>query len=1154
MLLPVTPTLSPDGETLVFSWNHDLWSKSTNPEDAADAKRLTFHPARETNPVFSPDGKTLYYNSNREGSTQIWSMRSDGFGPSTQVTKHSSTNSIEDITADGKTLIYRSVREAPGSAPYRLFSQDVAGETPEKMLFDAGAKSGRLSPDGKKILITREGIEPYRKGYKGTQASQIWIYDTEAKSFSQPVQDESGVRHPLWMKDGSGFYFVSAQSGNFNLWKHDLTTASSKQLTEFTEDSVMFPAISADGSKITFRKLFHLYTYDTSSGSVDKMSLQHSLELDEDDDPDWVIKQCSDADFSPSGLEIVFVANGDLYAMDTVLREPKQLTKTAAYEGNTYFGDAGAAIYYISDDGVKTTLKKLTKKNASEFWWDTNDVIESSVITTEETIKSFTISPDGKQIGYSTESGKLYVFDKNTKVSKIMANSWSPPSFDWSPDSKWLAYTIMDNNFNSDIYLAPIDGSEKPTNITKHPDNEFAPSFSPDGKKISFIGKRRGTTYDLYYVDLTPAGGDKSAREKKLEMAKNAMKNDPIYRSAAAKLKKALKQLTPKPATKPKAEPKAKTTPSPKPATKPKADPKKKSDPAPKVEPKAKPTPAPKPTSKPTPEPDPTKPVKPKKADPKADPAKSEQKPAPAPKAKEPAKKKPVTAKKPEKKKEKKYDLEDIQKRIVRLNLKGGAPSVTFWTPDSKSILIQGKAMGNATYAVNLATKKPTKYLDAAGSPIRFDKRGNLYWVSKGAPGVVKGGRAVSYPFSLQTEFDRTAYNRHVFRLIWRTMRDGFYDEKLNGKNWDAILKKYEDAAATAPMTEDFDRIVSLLLGELNASHCGYRSTSSDSWTPSKAWKEEMRHLGVLHDAKPDGWHITKVFENGPAGKVISNLKVGEVITSIDGKPVNDSTVQHSVLWGQLKNEFKLKVKNTDGEERTVMLSPTTFRAARSYNAEVQIDANQKMVEKLSNGKLGYIHISRMMWDEFEQFEQHLYENGAGKDGIVIDVRDNGGGYTTDHLLTALTQPRHAYTIPRNGGKGYPQDRFVYATWNRPITVLCNQNSFSNAEIFSHAIRTLNRGKVVGVATAGGVISAGSRKIMTAGTLRMPFRGWFVIDSGKDMELNGAEPHYTVWNAPGELTLGNDKQLEKAVEVLSKDVKEGKANRQEVPPIYHNRK
>ena len=180
-----------------------------------------------------------------------------------------------------------------------------------------------------------------------------------------------------------------------------------------------------------------------------------------------------------------------------------------------------------------------------------------------------------------------------------------------------------------------------------------------------------------------------------------------------------------------------------------------------------------------------------------------------------------------------------------------------------------------------------------------------------------------------------------------------------------------------------------------------------------------------------------------------------------------------------------------------------------------------------------------MNFPSFYKFEEDLYAAGAGKDGLIIDVRENGGGSTADHLLTALTQPHHAITIPRGGGQGYPQDRRVYATWTKPIVVLCNQNSFSNAEIFAHAIKTLKRGPLVGVPTAGGVISTGATTIMDVGTLRLPNRGWFLPETGEDMELNGAkpEPANIVWPDPADFARGVDAQLARAVNVLETDVK-----------------
>ncbi len=127
--------------------------------------------------------------------------------------------------------------------------------------------------------------------------------------------------------------------------------------------------------------------------------------------------------------------------------------------------------------------------------------------------------------------------------------------------------------------------------------------------------------------------------------------------------------------------------------------------------------------------------------------------------------------------------------------------------------------------------------------------------------------------------------------------------------------------------------------------------------------------------------------------------------------------------------------------------------------------------------------------------------------------------------------------MARGGGPGYPQDRKIYATWNKPITVLCNQNSFSNAEIFSHAVKTLKRGQLVGVPTAGGVISTGAATIMDMGMLRLPGRGWYLLNDGRDMELNGAVPDHVVWPQPGDMPRGKDAQLAKAVQVLMGDVK-----------------
>ena len=196
---------------------------------------------------------------------------------------------------------------------------------------------------------------------------------------------------------------------------------------------------------------------------------------------------------------------------------------------------------------------------------------------------------------------------------------------------------------------------------------------------------------------------------------------------------------------------------------------------------------------------------------------------------------------------------------------------------------------------------------------------------------------------------------------------------------------------------------------------------------------------------------------------------------------------------------------------------------------------------------MGYVHIKRMKRDSLHQFENDIFQQAAGKAGLIIDVRENSGGFTTDHLLTMLTQPVHAYTVPRGGSVGYPQNRKIYATWNKPVVIICNQNTVSNAEIFTHAIKNLGRGKIIGVQTKGNVIST-SKVNVTGGSLRIPYRGWHIAKDGYDMELNGTLPDYIVNSEPSQIPSGIDKPLDKAVQILLSEIYENQ-NKSTIKPI-----
>jgi C-terminal processing protease CtpA/Prc len=174
---------------------------------------------------------------------------------------------------------------------------------------------------------------------------------------------------------------------------------------------------------------------------------------------------------------------------------------------------------------------------------------------------------------------------------------------------------------------------------------------------------------------------------------------------------------------------------------------------------------------------------------------------------------------------------------------------------------------------------------------------------------------------------------------------------------------------------------------------------------------------------------------------------------------------------------------------------------------------------------------------------------GYGKEGIVIDVRYNGGGWTTDLLMAVLDVRQHSYTIPRNAAstlKDHEQFRSYYpfserlplSAWTKPSAALCNSNSYSNAEIFSHAYKQLGIGPLIGEPTFGAVISTGGARLIDGSLIRLPFRGWFVKATDQNMDMHPAVPDYIVSHPPGLKATGEDLQLKKAVDVLLADIEE----------------
>ena len=1097
------PSLSPDGKTLLFVRGGDIWQVPTR---GGQATRLTSDSAKESQPIYSPRGKRIAFVSNRTGSDQVYVMPATGGKPK-QLTFHSEGYSLQDWYPDGNSLLVLASRDHHWKSSSRFFRISSKKRSPEKLLFNGYGAEGKISPDGKKLLFVREGERWWRKGYVGARSAQIWTFGLQSGKFSKVVDTAAGDRSPIWNKDSESFFFCSshgARNGARNLWKCEVETGKTSQVTDFNDDLVATPTISADGNSIVFSKLFDLYRWEPNgSGDVAKINIQIKASEERPDTFRRILTSASDAAFSDDGLEIAFISGGDLWVMETELKEPVRITKTAEFETDPVFIEKGNAILFVGWKGGQPDIWKVERKDPSVYWWQSEEFKLTQITDDAEKESDLQLSPNKQDLVFAHGRGDLRVLDLEKGKSETLVDSFSTPAFDVSPDGKWIVYARTDDNFNSDIWIAPIDGESEAINISRHPDDEYGPKWSPDGSKIAFYGRRSDDEIDIYYVYLTREENDVDSRDRRLKKTLEALKKSRGKSTSSTKPEESGKKAS---------ESSAK-------------DEKQDSKSVEKKEPKADET-------------------KNAKADEEND-------------AKTDGKKKAESAedKKPDLP-EVKIDFELIHRRLERLSNANSSERVLGWSPDGSKLIFTGKVKNESgTWYVSFPDELTPKKITSSSGSIKgwLKSPDRMLWLANGVPAAQPiSGSGKSYSFSAYQEISRAERFRAGFDAAWMVMRDAWYDKNYGNHDWDVIREKYGDAAFRARDMSEFGRVVTLMLGELNGSHLGFypsadlgtRSSSSGQWT------ERTAHLGVRFDEKykGPGLKVKDVIDGGPASDTGSLLLVDEIILAIDGTNVKSGMDLTKVLNGRSSRDIELTVKSAGKKisERNVLIRPTSYSRIRSLLYDKWQDDNREMVAQ-EDKKIGYLHIEGMNWSSFLEFERELFDVGYGKDGLIIDVRDNGGGSTTDHLLTALTQPEHAITVPRGGGPGYPQSRRVYATWSKPIVVLCNQNSYSNAEIFSHAIKNLGRGRLVGVPTAGGVISTGSASVMDVGRIRVPFRGWYVKSTGEDMELNGAIPNFVVWPKPAEIPNGKDRQLMKAVSVLQEDIAAWK--KQEQPKL-----
>ena len=1120
------PAVSPDGAEVAFVHAGDIW---VVPANGGIAHLLVSHPGNESRPLYSPDGTRLAFVSTRTGGGDVYVL-TFATGDLARLTYDDGLDQLDGWSRDGRWVYFSGTSRDLGASNADVYRVRADGGTPMPVSAERYTNEFHAapSPDGKVLAMSAAASSRdwWRNGHSNWNEAHVWLRrERKNKPAAYEELTRPGARElwPMWGEGGRTLYCVSDRDGRpQNLVAYDLAEKppqgkprEPKPLTTFEDGRVLWPSISADGKTIVFERGFGIWRVPTSGGSPEqlKITLRGAPNAAATETANFV-GGFRDLAVSPDGKKLAFIVRGEVFAASAKDGgRATRVTSTPGAEGQVEWAPDSRRLVYAGHRGSAQNL----------FLYDFATQAEVPLTTADAFDSAPKFSPDGRHLVFTRNGSELRLLELASKKDRVLAKGLAAmlPPFDdaqspyaFSPRGQWLAYiNTGPRGFDNVFVVSTREPDAKPAQATFFANTgSNSVSWSGDGRSLLFGTGMRTEDYALARVDVVARPPNFSEDQFR------GLFEDDVRTNRPGGPRPARPQPDRPPPTGPERQPPITNSPSGVPATQPGDGAKPASDPA------TQPANGTSPTTQPT------------------------TLPATLPTGFPPIPREAFPSLLPEK-----LELDRVRQRTGMLAV---GVDVDFQTisPDGKWCVLLGTAGGRQNlYAYPLdpqasgessALRQLTSTTGGKGSVRVAPDSKEIYFLEGGQVRAVNIDTRAVREISIQAplEVDFAQEKLEVARQAWTFLKLNFYDPQMHGRDWEAVRRSTFPRAAGAKTPDELRRILSLMVGELNASHLGV--TGGGRTGPA------VGRLGLGYDRaryERDGvLRVSDVMPNGPGEQ--AGLKIGDTILAVDGEPVDRDANLDKLLDRKVGRRVVLRVA-ADGEgkagaaaaeQRDVAVRPVDVAAEKTLLYKAWVEQNRQRVSKASGGRLGYVHIADMSNNALARLNADLDAEAAAREGVVVDVRANTGGFASPYVLDVLSRKGYL-TISRRGSADAPGRIYVgQRALDLPTVLVTNRQSISDAENFTEGYRALKLGKVVGEPTAGGVIFTSDVTLLDGTSFRIPFSK-VTNRKGENLETAGRPVDVLVRRKLGETEASRDSQLDAAVKELVKQIDKGKA-------------